>query len=247
MSNYNWLFDLDLNARQAPVNNMHLMPDPLSNFACQPQHLPETNQIFEIQLEHMQCDKASSTYGQQGSYSSNRTDSPQQLTPDAPLITPPLGDEDARTVRNGQPQAAPLPPPTVDYVATQKLKNSVQQLNDLEQPLSMLCPSRCLPIIDDLARQQLLDLIDIIQPVAPDGSVVMRSHPLLSLSNLQTYCDLFFTRFNCTYPLIHMATFDPSHVDTLLLAAVLLLGATYGEKDAHQLAVRHLGPTHILD
>lgn len=104
--------------------------------------------------------------------------------------------------------------------------------------MSMLQPSRSLPIIDELARQQLLDLIDITQPTAPDGSIVMRDHPLLTLTCLQTYCDLFWTRFNTTYPLMHMSTFEPSHVDTLLLMTVLLLGATYGEKDAHQLAVR---------
>jgi hypothetical protein len=91
---------------------------------------------------------------------------------------------------------------------------------------------------DELARAQVLDLIDITQPNSPDGSLVTRDHPLLSLSSLQTYCDLFFTRFNTVYPLVHMSTFDPSHVDTLLLTSVLLLGATYGEKDAHQLAVR---------
>jgi hypothetical protein len=34
-----------------------------------------------------------------------------------------------------------------------------------------------------------------------------------------------------------MSTFNPSHVDALLLMTVLLLGATYGEKDAHQLSV----------
>ncbi|EFQ93716.1 hypothetical protein P3342_004880 [Pyrenophora teres f. teres] len=113
--------------------------------------------------------------------------------------------------------------------------------------MSMLWPSRSLPVIDELARQQLLDLVDIIQPTMPDGSIVMRNHPLLSLSCLQTYCDLFFTRFNTTYPLIHMSTFDPSEVDTLLLASVLLLGATYGEKDAHQLAVSNKYPlTHEI-
>jgi hypothetical protein len=111
--------------------------------------------------------------------------------------------------------------------------------------MSLLQPSRSLPIIDELARQQLLDLIDIIQPTVPDGSIVMRDHPLLSLSCLQTYCDLFFTRFNTTYPLIHMSTFDPSEVDTLLLASVLLLGATYGEKDAHQLAVSIRAPSQL--
>lgn len=75
-------------------------------------------------------------------------------------------------------------------------------------------------------------------PKHSTSKIVMRDHPLLSLSCLQTYCDLFWTRFNTTYPLMHMSTFEPSHVDTLLLMTVLLLGATYGEKDAHQLAVR---------
>ena len=108
---------------------------------------------------------------------------------------------------------------------------------DLERPMSLLQPSRCLPIIDELARAQFLDLVDITQPVSPDGSLVTRDHPLLSLSSLQTYCALFFTRFNTVYPLLHMSTFDPSSVDTLLLASVLLLGATYADKDAHQVAV----------
>ncbi|KAH8732675.1 fungal-specific transcription factor domain-containing protein [Phaeosphaeriaceae sp. PMI808] len=34
-----------------------------------------------------------------------------------------------------------------------------------------------------------------------------------------------------------MSTFVPTEIDPLLLIAVLLLGATYGEKDAHQLAI----------
>lgn len=91
--------------------------------------------------------------------------------------------------------------------------------------------------LDALAHSQILALVEIIRPVGPDGCYVARDHPLLSLPALQTYYDLYFSRFNTAYPIIHQATFEPSKVDTLLLISVLLLGATYGEKDAHQLAV----------
>ncbi|MBE7180450.1 MAG: hypothetical protein INR71_04425 [Terriglobus roseus] len=67
--------------------------------------------------------------------------------------------------------------------------------------------------------------------------IVSRDHPLLSLSSLQNYCDLFFTRFNNSYPLIYKSTFDPSQVDTLFLLSILLLGATYSDKTSHRLAV----------
>ncbi|OCL10660.1 hypothetical protein AOQ84DRAFT_337115 [Glonium stellatum] len=108
---------------------------------------------------------------------------------------------------------------------------------DMERPMSMLHRSSNLPVIDEFARNQILNLVDSARPETPDGSYITRDHPLLSLSSLQTYCDLYFTRFNTAYPLLHQATFDASHVDTLLLISVLLVGATYCEKDAHQLAV----------
>jgi hypothetical protein len=243
MSNYNWLFDLDL-PRQTPLNAVPIMEDPLHSLNYQGHAIPHTSHIFEIQLDHMSRNKSSSTYAQHGSLSSHRTGSPQQLSPSAAQISPPLADEELRPSQDQEMQALP-PQPDLDCPATPLQRNKVQQSIDLERPLSMLCPSRSLPIIDELARQQVLDLIDTVQPVAPDGSLVMRNHPLLSMSCLQMYCDLFFTRFNSTYPLIHMSTFEPSHVDTLLLAAVLLLGATYGEKDAHQLAVRARLPRYM--
>ncbi|KAF2836187.1 hypothetical protein M501DRAFT_996898 [Patellaria atrata CBS 101060] len=106
-----------------------------------------------------------------------------------------------------------------------------------ERPLSMLNGSRHLPDIDEIARSELLDLIDAAKPMTPDGTYITRDHPLLSLSALQTYCDQYFICFNTSYPLMHQATFEASHVPTLLLISVLLLGATYCDKDAHQLAV----------
>jgi hypothetical protein len=190
--------------------------------------------------------KPQSTAANYGSGPSQRTDSPQQISPPLALITPPLS-ENTQTSRKTSDQGDIPDNHMANAFSTNAFtqqSRSIQIPLDIERPMSLLQPSRCLPIIDELARQQVLDLIDIAQPTAPDGSLVMRDHPLLSLSSLQTYCDLFFTRFNTTYPLIHMSTFDPCNVDTLLLASVLLLGATYGEKDAHQLAVSTRGVAH---
>jgi hypothetical protein len=97
--------------------------------------------------------------------------------------------------------------------------------------------SRKLPIIDENAREGLLCLIDQAHPKNSDGSEISRYHPLLSLPILQHFSDLFFTRFNVSYPLLHQATFDPARVDPLLLASVLQLGATYSSDDDHLFAI----------
>ncbi|KAF2636576.1 hypothetical protein P280DRAFT_552757 [Massarina eburnea CBS 473.64] len=240
MSNYNWLFDMDLSreAQIQPIAN-----DPFPNFQFNDNAVNQHSHAFDLQLDHMAVDKSMSTAAQYGSLPSHKTDSPQQVSASnaPPLITPPLTNEELQNSQNVSmanvhqtQQESRILEPTQSAAPLQQ-HNQVPA--DLERPMSMLYPSRCLPIIDELARAQVLDLVDITQPVIPDGSVVTRDHHLLSLSCLQIYCDLFFTRFNTVYPLIHMSTFDPSHVDTLLLTSVLLLGATYGEKDAHQLAV----------
>lgn len=233
MSNYNWLFDMDL-SKAEQLQHPH-MNDPFPVFSYNANTVTQPSHAFDLQLDHMNVDRTLSTVGNIGSLPSQQTDSPQHHSPSAALISPPVSDQQKyeeniiKQARNDSvfqlPSTASAPVP----------RN--QTTLDVERPLSMLVPSRSLPIIDELARQQLLDLVDITQPTAPDGSIVMRDHPLLSLSSLQIYCDLFFTRFNTAYPLIHMSTFDPSEVDTLLLMSVLLLGATYAEKDAHQLAV----------
>lgn len=234
MNNYNWLFDLDL-SRQNHMQSVINDPFPafhFSNSISQPSH------ALDLQLDHMAVEKPLSTAAQYGSLPSHRTDSPQQLSPSGPLISPPLTEEGLQaTLRNSIVESSDQLSGDAAPAMLPKSQRSTSSPVDVERPMSMLQPSRCLPIIDELARAQVLDLIDITQPMAPDGSLVTRDNPLLSLSCLQTYCDLFFTRFNTAYPLIHMSSFDPSHVDTLLLTSMLLLGATYGEKDAHQLAV----------
>ncbi|KAL1645387.1 hypothetical protein SLS61_008327 [Didymella pomorum] len=236
MNNYNWLFDIDL-AQATQVQQQPAVHDPFPNFSFQSNTVSQPSHAFDLQFDHMTFDKPLSTDGQFGSLPSQRTDSVVHQSPATPLITPPLSEQQVSEQKTPtQTLQATTSNPQQDTRSSPQMQPS-SPVPDVERPMSMLQPSQSLPIIDELARQQILDLVDITQPTAPDGSIVMRDHPLLSLSCLQTYCDLFWTRFNTTYPLMHMSTFEPSHVDTLLLMTVLLLGATYAEKDAHQLAV----------
>ncbi|GLA06233.1 hypothetical protein AnigIFM60653_006759 [Aspergillus niger] len=98
-------------------------------------------------------------------------------------------------------------------------------------------PQPHLPILTEESRQGILNLIAQAPPLAIDGQPTPLDSPLLSLSSLQSYSDLFFTRFNTTYPLLHQPTFDPSSTTPVLLAAILSMGATYSSREAHQLAV----------
>ncbi|KAL4930432.1 MFS transporter/fungal specific transcription factor domain-containing protein [Aspergillus undulatus] len=93
------------------------------------------------------------------------------------------------------------------------------------------------PQINDDARRGILTLVAQSPPVDIHGQPLNLDSPLLSLSALQSYSDLFFSRFNTTYPLIHTATFDPNTIEPVFLASILSMGATYSTREAHQLAV----------
>lgn len=107
--------------------------------------------------------------------------------------------------------------------------------NYLQKP--GMAPRKQLPSINQATRNRILDFIVQAGPKTPEGTLITRGHSLLSLSALQKYCDLFFCRFNITYPLLHQPTFEPSRVETLLIISVILLGATYSGKAEHRLAV----------
>ncbi|CRG87926.1 putative transporter C1039,04 [Talaromyces islandicus] len=98
-------------------------------------------------------------------------------------------------------------------------------------------PVPCLPQLSENSRRGILSLAMEVSPMSIDGQPMNVDSPLLSLRALQGYCDLFFTRFNTTYPLIHQSTFNPDIVDQVFLAAILFMGATYSTREAHQLAV----------
>lgn len=126
-----------------------------------------------------------------------------------------------------------------DSMHTQAANQPNRMLNNAfnMQTLPPSQPRRSMPTMDEVSRRQILDLLVSARPKTPEGSEISRDHHLLSLSSMQNYLDLFFSRFNVAYPLLHQATFDPSQTEPLLLLAVLLLGATYSEKAIHRLAV----------
>lgn len=94
-----------------------------------------------------------------------------------------------------------------------------------------------LPIISEETRKGILAIVAHAHPTGIDGHPMVLDSPLLTLPALQSYCDMFFDRFNTTYPLIHQHTFDPSAAPPVFLASILFMGATYGSREAHQLAV----------
>ncbi|CZR53490.1 uncharacterized protein PAC_03369 [Phialocephala subalpina] len=137
-----------------------------------------------------------------------------------------LGYQDANIPRQPQAQMAESP----SFMPT-----PTNSRTSLESGRSK--HSRRLPVINEAARQAVLDLVHRARPKAPDDTEITIDHELLQLSVLQEYCDLYFKRFNAAYPLLHQATFEPSQVDALLLTSVLLLGATYSDKDSHLFAI----------
>ena len=122
----------------------------------------------------------------------------------------------------------------LDYLPTPITSSSSCEL-DNNNPQSK--QTKKLPVIDEVAWKSVLDLIDRGRPKVPDGLEITRDHPLLSLPILQDYCDLYFTRFNLSYPLLHAATFIPAQADPLLLTSLLLLGATYSNRESHLFAI----------
>ncbi|TID12927.1 hypothetical protein E2P81_ATG09895 [Venturia nashicola] len=93
------------------------------------------------------------------------------------------------------------------------------------------------PIMDNDSRGRILHLLTAARPLMPSNIDVGADNPLLSLVNMQSCLDLFFSRFNVVYPLLHKPTFEPAKTEAFLLLAVLLLGATYSDKEMHMLAV----------
>ncbi|KAF9890674.1 hypothetical protein FE257_005540 [Aspergillus nanangensis] len=86
-------------------------------------------------------------------------------------------------------------------------------------------------------REEILALLKDIQPVTPEGALVDGTTELLSLRGMQEFLDLFFRYFNSSYPMVHVATLQIGSADAIFVLSMLILGATYKNKDAHQLSV----------
>lgn len=121
-----------------------------------------------------------------------------------------------------------------NYIPTPTNSRSDMDIN-LQPPRSALFKK--FPVLGELARERVVNLISRAHAKGPDRVEILRDHPLLRLPVLQEYYDLYFKRFNSTYPLLHQPTFDPGRADPLLLTSVLLLGATYSDKESHLFAI----------
>ncbi|KAL4778779.1 fungal-specific transcription factor domain-containing protein [Aspergillus varians] len=86
-------------------------------------------------------------------------------------------------------------------------------------------------------RDEILDLLTEIRPVYPNGSLIDGKNGDLSEPSMQEYVDLFIRYFNTSYPLIHIPTLDIMAAEPILLLSMVILGATYKHKEAHQLSV----------
>ncbi|KAL1303765.1 hypothetical protein AAFC00_007104 [Neodothiora populina] len=258
MSNYNWLFDLDPNTSNAfPMEGLYFdsLPSPKPSETMQ-----ATNERFDAghfveavipSADHM--DSHPTADGRVPGLSPmasmpiiQTTNNHHSQSPNAERfpVTSNASDSSALTATRWQSShAGSVTHATSVTTASQsggspaRIQSKSSPQAEIERPMAHLNQNGSFPTLDAIARSQVLQLIETMKPVMPDGSFVTADHPLLSLSFLQTYSDLYFSRFNTAYPLIHQPTFDPSRTDTLLLISILLLGATYCEKDAHQLAV----------
>lgn len=230
MNNYNWLFDLD----QTSVARSNDVPQAPTNITL------DSNVTSKPHSGGSACAAAGNVDSQ---------DDPITMTLPSPQSQTELSTQSGpRNLPHSSASGlgTPLQSKTSPTVrANAKQQTAVQQcLRQMPSSMDtdgwhsfMGKPSQQPLVLDDVSRNRVLDLVVQAGTKTPEGSPVTRDHPLLTLNALQEYLDLFFFRFNKSYPLIHRATFKPSEVDPLLLVSVMLLGATYADKSSHRLAV----------
>jgi hypothetical protein len=262
MNNYNWLFDVDgiesympgsvgpsLSQNQLPAVFSSRPPDPSGN---------DGNLNASLLMEMSASNKPSHNYDKEvyatlsHVSSVNKEPNMQSSTLHTSILTTPetIGSKTSTSagvsssVRAGDHLHSSLTVenPSCESQTWARKEHPAIRLpytaaSDPLRTFSQTVGAKNLPIVDELTRHHILDLVIQANSKTPEGSAITRDHPLLSLSCLQNYCDLFFCRFNVTYPLLHQATFEPSQVEPLLLISLLLLGATYGDKAGHGLAV----------
>ena len=225
MSNYNWLFDLeDTNVAQSSnlqrQRQMSMMLE--TGIDAGSQHHDHTS-MFQLDSVSRRTPTLVPIPSPQSQPEISAQSGPRNPHPHSSGLETPPRTKTSPTIRKDTPkQHTPRMPLLTDADGWHSFMGKPSQ-----QPL----------VLDDVSRNRALDLVVQAGPKTPEGSPVTCNHPLLTLDAMQEYCDHFFLRFNKSYPLIHRATFVPSQVDPLLLVSIMLLGATYGDKDAHRLAV----------
>uniref|UniRef100_A0A0C4DIW1 C2H2-type domain-containing protein n=1 Tax=Fusarium oxysporum (strain Fo5176) TaxID=660025 RepID=A0A0C4DIW1_FUSOF len=221
---YNWLF------------NMNLNPTPTPLAKANEQYIPSAQMSEPVQI--LSPDSINSTRRWSESVHSHSSDTRQDASDPRTAVlnhtkTTPESLASSRTESTtpAQYKSAKLSRPNVAH------DHQYVEEPQFNRPFSMLEKGSSIPKIDESVRKRILQVVEAANPSLPDSRHSLWDEPLLSRDSLQTYLELFFVKFNTAYPLMHLATFDVSRMEPLLLISVLLLGATYSTKDAHQLAV----------
>ena len=200
----------------------------------------EQNEAFPAERGHLQCKSHFS---------------PSEVAHAISLDIPPVGPcaGTAASPNHHSPDLRPLwalPSPNIQYSTTSLISTlDYTRFSECKStPTSPSQPSPTIfappaPKIDEATwREVLLFITQSTASPATGEPGLSWDDPLLALSALQNYLGLFFSRSNPSCPLLHRPSFDPSGTNTLLLVSVLMLGATYGGKEAHQMAERvHAG------
>ncbi|KAI8957509.1 fungal-specific transcription factor domain-containing protein [Daldinia sp. FL1419] len=219
--NYDWLFSLDSNVQGATVSQTPYLP--VTSTPMYPgvhRHDPVSSSQGDFPLGVRQ-------------YDGSMTES--SLTPMGSLDCMPSGRSTQDSTTPGFSSRTTI---SLSPIPKQILQGpGFFSEAEFERPLSTLQPPNHLPYIDEFTYSQILETVKAARPLAPNGSLLDMNHPLISHISLQSYLDLYFSRFNTAYPLIHQGTFEPGQKESLLLLSMILLGATYAEKDSHQFAV----------
>ncbi|QKD59138.2 fungal-specific transcription factor domain-containing protein [Fusarium oxysporum Fo47] len=221
---YNWLF------------NMNLNPTPTPLAKANEQYIPSAQMSEPVQI--LSPDSINSTRRWSESVHSHSSDTRQDASDPRTAVlnhtkTTPESLASSRTESTtpAQYKSAKLSRPNVAH------DHQYVEEPQFNRPFSMLEKGPSIPKIDESVRKRILQVVEAANPSLPDSRHSLWDEPLLSRDSLQTYLELFFVKFNTAYPLMHLATFDVSRMEPLLLISVILLGATYSTKDAHQLAV----------
>ncbi|ODH48140.1 hypothetical protein GX48_05735 [Paracoccidioides brasiliensis] len=240
--NYNWLFDVPSLDDAFNHNDLFLAMDmvnfaePVPDMWSQPH---QRHEEFINQPLYSSANAGNVDYQANPQYNEAMADNSDNNFISGSRGAPSGGVPSAETpVNHGQPTPEPArssttQPSVSDQIPTSKFSD----VDWMGQSTPVEIVSQRLPQISEAARAGLLHMISQLQPMTVEGNRIELSSPLLSINALQTYSDLFFTKFNTFYPLIHQPTCDPDRIDKLLLAAIISMGATYSSIEAHQLAV----------
>ncbi|KAF4335201.1 C2H2 zinc finger [Fusarium beomiforme] len=151
------------------------------------------------------------------------------ITPNSPMVRTPTASQSPEPFQDSDPSS------------TEAWSRGENGKSSSAEDVDSLCSLGRLGLnnlhLTETKRGEILSLVSDMRPVYPDGTLIDESTANLSLVQMQGYLDLFFSNFNSCYPMIHSPTIELLDAEPLFLLSLIVLGATYKEKEDHQLSV----------